>query len=265
MEKISIVLPCYNHGKYVAEAIRSVLKQSYKDFKLYVFDNGSEDNSWDEINNFKDKRIKKIRFEKNNLLEVKLQFIKMAKGEYFAIMHADDLWMEGKLEAQIRFFEHNKDESVCLTWSKRIEIDENCKEIEGNGEYYCWPNVPRSEWYRRFLVGENRLSLPSLMCKKNIYTKFFSKIYPYRQVGDVFMWMKILEEANINLIEDILVIQRVHNDAEKKNESYPSTLNWARADIELRYSRYQWIDEMSDEAFYTYILKIYPIGCIFIL
>lgn len=64
MEKVSIVLPCYNHADYVGDSIRSVLNQTYQNFELFVFDNGSTDHSWEMINTFDDPRMIKIRLEK---------------------------------------------------------------------------------------------------------------------------------------------------------------------------------------------------------
>lgn len=257
METISIVLPCYNHGAYVAEAIQSILNQSYKDFRLYVFDNGSEDDSWEEIKKFTDKRIKKIRLKKNDILEVKNQFIKMAKGKYFAIMHADDVWMESKLEKQMDYIESHDDVRVCVTWANFIEIDENGKKIDDKTDLCRLTNVPIKMWYRRLFLEGNWISLPSLVCDRDIYIKYFNQLYPYRQVADVFQWMKVLEETNIYVVEEELVLQRRHNSGKSKNESYPSKVNLYRGDIEARYSKYQIIDEMPDEKFLKYFCDDY--------
>lgn len=248
METISIVLPCYNHGKYVAEAIQSVLDQTYKDFKLYVFDNGSQDNSWEEINKFTDERIKKIRLKKNDILEVKQQFIRMAKGKYFAIMHSDDLWMRRKLKKQIEYIENNEKVRVCVTWSNFIEIDKGGKKIKDLDMCHM-TNAPIREWYRRLFLEGNGIPLMSLVCDRDIYIKYFGEIYPYRQVADVYTWMRILEETNIYVVEEELVLQRWHDSGVSKNESYPTKVNLYRGDIEARYAKYQIIDEMPDDLF----------------
>lgn len=249
MENISIVLPCYNHGKYVAEAIESVLNQTYQDFRLYVFDNGSTDGSWDVINRFDDSKICKIRLEKNDILQVKTSFIDMAKGNYLAIMHADDLWLPKKLEKQVAFMEANKEARVCVTWSKHIEIDDEGNELEAFTKYYQPCNASVEEWYRRLFLEENWISLPSLLCDRDIYVKYFGRLYPYRQVADVYTWLWLLEETNIYEVEEILVVQRQHKSAKGINESYPTVVNLARGDIEARYAKYQIIDRMPDDLF----------------
>lgn len=253
MEKVSVVLPCYNHGNYVADAINSVLNQTYSNFELFIFDNGSADNSWDVIQKFKDSRIKKIRFQENDLLKVKKQFIEMASGKYFAIMHSDDVWKEQKLEKQMALLTQNEDARVCFTWSKFV--DEDLNDIEGLEEFFHEYNKTQQEWWKTFMSRANHLSCPSFICERDIYIKYFGKLYPYRQIADFYCWMKILEETNLYIVEEVLVNQRVHNSGKNKNESYRSTENLTRENIELKYIIYKIIDEMDDEVFVKYFCK----------
>lgn len=253
MENISIVLPCYNHGKYVAKSIESILSQTYKEFILYVFDNGSEDNSWEEINKFDDERVKKIRLEKNDILEVKKRFIEQAMGKYFAIAHADDFWLDTKLEKQMAYINKNRDVRVCVAWPRYLEIDDSGEVLNDKSEFFQLTNASVKEWYRRLFLEENRIAVPSLVCDRDIYVKYFGTIYPYRQLADVFTWLKILEETNIHVVEEPLLVQHLHKSKVGMNESYPTIRNLARGDVEGRYAKYQVIDEMSDEIF----LKIF--------
>ncbi len=250
MEKVSVVLPCYNHGEYVGDAIRSVLQQTYSEFELFVFDNGSTDNSWEVIQQFTDQRMKTIRLEQNDLLKVKKQFIKMASGNYFAIMHSDDVWKKEKLEKQMEFFGKNKEAKVCFTWSKFV--DARLNDIEGWEELFCEYNKTEQGWWDSFLTRANHLSCPSFVCERNIYIKYFGKLYPYRQIADFYCWMKILEETNLYVIEEILVNQRIHYFGKNMNESSLTTENGIRVSIELRYAIYKIIDEMEDRTFIKY-------------
>lgn len=249
MKKISIVLPCYNHGKYVADAIKSVLNQTYTNFELFVFDNGSIDNSWEEIQKFDDPRLKKLKIMKNDLLEVKKQFIQRATGKYFAIMHSDDIWKQQKLEKQMELFETNKNARICFTWSKLMEIDKEMNEIKEKEEWYCITNKSEKEWWEEFLTRANHISCPSMVCEREIYIKYFEKLYPFRQIADFYCWMKILEETKLYIVEEILVIQRKHNFDENKNESYRTHENVSREAVELKYVVYKIIDEMPDNVF----------------
>lgn len=244
MEKVSIVLPCYNHSKYVETAIQSVLQQTYKNFELFVFDNGSTDNSWDIIQKIYDPRMIKIKLEKNDLLEVKKKFVNMASGKYFAIMHSDDIWLNEKLEKQVSFFKKHENAFVCFTWSEIV--DEQLNVIKERKGFFYVCNQSKQEWWNTFLGRGNCLSLPSFMCKKNIYVQYFNKLYPYRQIADFYCWMKILQKTDIYILEEVLMLQRVHDRDENKNESALTAENYARSDLEFSYAIYKIIDEMDN-------------------
>ena len=244
---VSIVLPCYDHGKYVKDAIESVLNQTYTDFELFVFDNGSTDDSWKVIQEIEDPRMVKVKLEHNDLLEVKKQFIAMASGGHFAIMHSDDIWKREKLEKQIKFLDENKNARVCFTWS--AYVDEELESIEGMEDFFKEYNKPEKGWWDAFFSRANHLSCPSFLCEREIYIKYFGKLYPYRQIADFYCWMKILEETNIYIVEEVLVNQRVHYQGYNKNESSKTFENINRESMELKYIMYDIIDNMDDETF----------------
>lgn len=247
MKKISIVLPCYNHAKYVGDSIRSVLNQTYQNFELFVFDNGSTDNSWEVIDSFSDSRMTKIRLNKNDLLEVKKQFIQRATADYFAIMYSDDIWLEKKLEKQMEVFNSNNEVRVCFTWSKFV--NEDFEDMQEENIFFNERNKSQKEWWEAFFTRANHLSCPSFLCERDIYIKYFGKLYPYRQIADFYCWMKILEETNIYIVEEVLVNQRLHIKGDTPNECARTKENIYRENLELRYVIYKIIDEMPDNVF----------------
>lgn len=247
MEKISIVLPCYNHAEYVGDSIRSVLNQTYRNFELFVFDNGSMDNSWEVINSFHDERMIKIKLEKNDLLEVKKQFIQRATAKYFAIMYSDDIWLESKLEKQMELINANQDARVCFTWSKFV--NEHLEDMWEENVFFNETNKSEKEWWEAFFTRANHLSCPSFLCEREIYIKHFGKLYPYRQIADFYCWMKILEETNIYIVEEVLVNQRLHTQGNNPNECARTKENIYRENVELKYVIYKIIDEMPDHVF----------------
>jgi glycosyltransferase involved in cell wall biosynthesis len=120
---ISVIMPSYNHEKFISEAIESVLGQTFVDFELIIVDDASTDRSQQIINEFsqKDKRIKKI-FHKKNLGIAKTlnECIKNSSGKYVAFIASDDVWLSKKLEKQIEIME--KDENLVV-WCNQIIID----------------------------------------------------------------------------------------------------------------------------------------------
>lgn len=110
---VSIVMPVYNAEKYVGDAIRSILQQSYTDFEFIVIDDASTDASVDIVNSFNDKRIKLYQNDINRGIVFSLnRGISLAQGSYIARMDADDLSGRCRLERQVAYMEQNIDVGV---------------------------------------------------------------------------------------------------------------------------------------------------------
>ena len=107
---VSILMPVYNSEKYLREAIKSILNQTFTNFELIIINDGSTDNSLKIIKSFKDNRIKIIKNKGNlGLIKTLNKGIDLAQGKYIARMDADDIAMPKRLEKQIAFFNENPD------------------------------------------------------------------------------------------------------------------------------------------------------------
>lgn len=99
---VSIIMPTYNHARFIGEGIESVLNQTYKNFELIIIDNFSEDNTEEIVASYKDDRIKYLKFRNNGSTGVSRNYgIRHAKGEYIAFLDSDDFWLPEKLEEQV--------------------------------------------------------------------------------------------------------------------------------------------------------------------
>ena len=109
----------YNGEKYLAEAIKSILNQTYKNFEFIIVNDGSKDNSVEIIKNYmkKDNRIVLIDRENKGLPYSLNEGISIAKGQYIARMDADDISLSNRFEKQIKYMEENKID-VCGSYIK---------------------------------------------------------------------------------------------------------------------------------------------------
>lgn len=103
MPLVSVVIPNFNYAKYVAQAIDSVLAQSYPEIEVIVVNNGSTDNSSEVLRAYGD-RIRLIEQENLGQSGARNSGIKQARGEFVAFLDADDIWLPGKLEKQMKLF-----------------------------------------------------------------------------------------------------------------------------------------------------------------
>ena len=106
---VSIIIPCYNAEKYIAETIQSVINQTYKNWELIVVNDGSTDNSPDIIKEFvaNDNRIAFIDKPNSGVSDSRNKGLAKAKGAYIAFLDADDVWNFQYLEKQIENLQAN--------------------------------------------------------------------------------------------------------------------------------------------------------------
>lgn len=118
---VSVIMPVYNGEKYLAEAIDSILRQTYINWELLAVDDGSTDNSLSILQMYakRDCRIRILLHEVNKgLPAARNTGIRNAKGKYVALMDADDISMPKRLAMQTAFMERHSEVDVCGTFGK---------------------------------------------------------------------------------------------------------------------------------------------------
>ena len=111
---ISVILPAYNAQDTIAEAIQSIIDQTYKDWELIVINDGSSDDTKSIILSFPDPRIKYIENDGNKKLIYTLnRGLKLATGKYIARMDADDISLPTRFERQVLYMENHPDCVCC--------------------------------------------------------------------------------------------------------------------------------------------------------
>lgn len=133
MKKISVVLPVYNGEQYLAEAIESVLKQTYENLQLIIVDDCSSDNTFAIAEEYaqKDKRVLVVRNEKNLKLPASLNVgFRYADGEYFTWTSDDNMYMPRAIAAMANFLEENT--AYGMVYCDMTLIDENGKTLREN-------------------------------------------------------------------------------------------------------------------------------------
>ena len=137
---ISVILPVYNGEKTIREAVESVLDQTCADFELIVINDGSTDSTIKILTEIEDPRLKVYSFPNSGLATSRNRGKSIAMGEYIAFIDADDLWMPGKLQAQLGSLHQNPEAAVSYCWVNYIDNDGNfvCPDnrVNINGNVY---------------------------------------------------------------------------------------------------------------------------------
>lgn len=120
--KVTVLMPVYNTGPYLREAMESILQQSYRDIELLIVNDGSTDNSDEIITSFNDERIKYIKLDLNiGIAAVRELGLQKASGEYIAFMDSDDISSHRRIEKQVEYMVQHQKIGACGTWMKFID------------------------------------------------------------------------------------------------------------------------------------------------
>jgi len=119
--RVSVIMPVYNVRNYVAEAVESVLAQTFPNFELLVIDDGGSDDSIDIVRTYRDARIRIITQANLGLAGARNTGIAHAKGEYIALLDSDDRWLKDKLALHVIHLDTNPDVGLSYSGSRLID------------------------------------------------------------------------------------------------------------------------------------------------
>tara|TARA_Y100000768_G_scaffold377374_1_gene350526 strand:- start:69 stop:989 length:921 start_codon:yes stop_codon:yes gene_type:complete len=194
---VSILLNCYNASSFISKAIESVLGQTYHNWELVIWDDGSTDNTLQVINNYKDKRIKIFKSLNNiGLGKSRLKAISKLNGKLISILDADDYFEPEKIKKQVDIFNDYPDVSICATWANFYN--------ELNKIIYSFKTRNKEEELKKKLLYINFLPHSSIMYrkKKALDVGWYSTQLEYSQ--DYDLTLKLLEVGDLHIIDENL-------------------------------------------------------------
>jgi glycosyltransferase involved in cell wall biosynthesis len=198
---ISVIIPTFNRAKFLGEAVRSALgqKDSGEDIEILVVDDGSTDDTGESLRALPG-NIRYIRREHAGVSAARNLGISESNGEWVAFLDSDDLWLPGKLCAQMKFFLDHPEIPLCQTeeiWirnGKRLNARKYHKKPAG----YCFP-----------LLLERCLVSPSaVVVNRGVFDSVgvFDESLPACE--DYDLWLRIGCRFPVGLVEEPLVIKR---------------------------------------------------------
>ena len=138
---ISVVMPAYNAGRYVAAAVESILKQVFSSFEFIIINDGSTDDTSEVLQGFSDPRIRLVERENRGFARTLNEAIDMARGRYIARMDADDISLPERLKWQYEFMERNP--GVDILGGQADIINENGDRYDTTRMPTSWMNISR--------------------------------------------------------------------------------------------------------------------------
>lgn len=243
-KKITVVMSAYNHEEYVEKAIQSVLSQTYKNFKFIVADDASTDRTVEKIMKYENIIDEIHLYDENSGSGREVELGIQSDTKYIAIINSDDCWEPQKLEKQVKYLEEHSECGACFTWCDEIDEDGNLIDKQ----VFKVKNRTKEEWMYRFWKRGNCLAYPSVLIRTDIYKKICNRnIDVYRQLPDYYIWLQLIQEWEIYILEENLV--KFCHHSRNANVSANTIVNSLRNDMEAEYIWYKIMKEMEIEYF----------------
>ncbi len=212
--KVSVVVTCYNYGKYVAGSLESLQNQTFSDFEVIIVDDGSTDNSEEQISPFlQDKRFRYIKQKNGGQANAKNRGIKESHGEFIAFLDADDLWLPEKLEKQILLFAHH---DVGIVYSGVSCIDTESKPIfmEKGGKYL----QPRRGKVITYFIYDNFIPFSSVIVRKDCFDSMGMFDESLAMGIDWDLWIRFSTKYQFDFCDEAFLLYRIgHSGQMSKN------------------------------------------------
>lgn len=193
---VSIITPVYNCDEFIAETLSSIIRQTHKNWKLFIIDDCSTDKTREVIKEFlkKDSRIIPICLEKNSGRPSipRNHGLEASCGEYISFLDADDIWHPQKLEIQIGLMKQFNLKFCC---SNIIDFHDSNEIHAMMAQTYELSNLKFQIITKSKLLRKNIIPNSSVVIHESLLTKNrFNEDYRYKAVEDYHMWLRLHEE-----------------------------------------------------------------------
>lgn len=207
MSLVSVIIPTYNNGRYVAETVRTVLSQTFTDLEVIVVDDGSTDGTAEELAVFEG-RIRYVRQQNGGPAKARNRGISASTGQYLAFCDADDLWLPTKVEKQVDFLNRHADHR--MVYSDLLVFDTR----PDNVIHPSWLAVKQFDAGGMIvaqLLRECFILTSSVLVRRECLSMVggFDEELPLRQ--DYDLWLRIAREFAIGKMDEVLVLKREHD------------------------------------------------------
>jgi glycosyltransferase involved in cell wall biosynthesis len=213
---IDVIIPVYNGAEFILDALNSVARQTLSPNKIIVVDDGSTDNTNELVSHFAQNskiEVQIIKKENGGLSSARNAGIKTSRALFVAFLDADDVWIENKLEEQVRVYANSNFDHLGLVYCDYDVID-----ISGNIKFKNYKSPLDKKRMRGMvfdrLLERNKItsSGSGVLIKREVFntTGLFDEKLKFGEDWD--MWLRISQKYEVDFSEKILVHIRKHEN-----------------------------------------------------
>ncbi|MBO5833349.1 MAG: glycosyltransferase family 2 protein [Alphaproteobacteria bacterium] len=206
MPKVSVLMSAYNTGKYIAEAIESILAQTFSDFEFIIINDGSRDDTAEVVRKYaaQDSRIIFIDNPVNRgLVPCLNQGLELCRGEYIARMDSDDIAMPNRFEIEVNYLDNNPDVGVVGGWHEAF----------GNNIKPLVRKYPLRVHLLDMLTLGAPMSQPTAMLRTSVMRANnikYNPNFPYAE--DYEFWANIVRYTKVHNLPIVMIKYRIHGN-----------------------------------------------------
>ncbi len=199
---ISVITPTYNRADFIGEALQSVKEQTYEHFEHLIVDDGSTDDTREQLPPFlKDDRFRYFYQENQGQSVARNLGIAKARGDFICFLDSDNLWVASKLATQLEIFRQHPE--VDVVYGDIITINHAGKEISRR-------NKPRFSGYIAFqMLKDNCVSMNTAMVRRRCFEELGGMSAKYRVADDYDLWLRFSSRYLFQYIPEYLAYYRV--------------------------------------------------------
>jgi O-antigen/teichoic acid export membrane protein/glycosyltransferase involved in cell wall biosynthesis len=206
--KVSVYIPTYNYGRFLGEAIQSVLDQTFPDWELIVVDDGSTDDTREVVESFADPRIHYVYQENQGNPAARNTALRMVRGEYIACLDGDDIWLPEKLEKQVAQLDALPP-AVGLVYSDLYLFNDGDDTI--TGRFLRGRKPPRGRVLAELLPEKSAFIVDTVaLIRREVFDKvglYDEKLQTYE---DWEMWVRMANSYEVEALDEPLARFRRH-------------------------------------------------------
>ncbi|MBU2955617.1 glycosyltransferase [Marinobacter sp. F3R08] len=208
---ISIITPTYNRADFIAEAVQSVLDQTYQNFEHLIVDDGSNDNTREVLSPFlEDDRFKYFYQENQGQSVARNLALKHARGDFICFLDSDNAWLPIHLESLLAAFQETPD--VDIVYGDGITIDEKGNELRRK-------NIKRHSGYIAFqMLKDNCVGMNMTMARRRCFDEMGGMSGKRKVADDYDLWLKFSSRYQFRYVPRYLAYYRVMADQISSNK-----------------------------------------------
>jgi len=207
LDLVSVVIPMYNAEKYIEAALQSVFEQSYQNVEIVIVDDGSKDGSVELVNSLGKSNINLIQQENSGPATARNRGVQEAQGKWIAFLDADDLWLEGKLTAQLAGLQGKRWGYCDSVFMGGVNDGKRDSEL----------NAKMQGNVLEHLTCSNFIGTSGVLIEREVFLESGGFDGELRSIQDWDLWLRIASKQEVSYVNEPLVRYRVHSESTSRS------------------------------------------------